>query len=157
MTAPLAACRIAAGAVCDRRLSATASEKAPETAPKRAPETNPETTPWNQLGVRHTDAPVLEALRIATSALHNGSVLTPDSDPTPATAAGGLHPSDRSPHLIRLALSLLLGLGAVALEARADTELHSFRRTRRDVTQVLDSGLWARCRHPNYLGEMLFW
>ena len=54
-------------------------------------------------------------------------------------------------------VALLLGLGAVALEARADTELHAFRRTRRDATQVLDSGLWARCRHPNYLGEMLFW
>jgi len=23
--------------------------------------------------------------------------------------------------------------------------------------EVLDKGLWAFCRHPNYAGEMLFW
>jgi steroid 5-alpha reductase family enzyme len=46
---------------------------------------------------------------------------------------------------------------AIALEALADLQLHRFLRTRRDPAAVLDSGLWAVTRHPNYLGEVLFW
>lgn len=47
--------------------------------------------------------------------------------------------------------------GAVILEATADQQLRSFMRTRRDRAAVLDSGVWRWCRHPNYLGEVLFW
>ena len=32
-----------------------------------------------------------------------------------------------------------------------------FVRARRDPAAVLDGGVWAACRHPNYLGEVLFW
>ena len=47
--------------------------------------------------------------------------------------------------------------GAVLLEAVADRQLRSFVRARRDPAAVLDSGVWAVSRHPNYLGEILFW
>ncbi len=54
-------------------------------------------------------------------------------------------------------LALALGLGATALEFQADRELHQFRAHRTSKSEVLDSGVWAWCRHPNYLGEIGFW
>lgn len=55
-------------------------------------------------------------------------------------------------------LAFVVTGGAIAIEAVADEQLRRFRR-RSDPQpeQILDSGLWARSRHPNYLGEMLFW
>jgi len=47
--------------------------------------------------------------------------------------------------------------GAIWLEWQADRELLRFRRGPRDPEAILRSGLWARSRHPNYLGEMGFW
>lgn len=47
--------------------------------------------------------------------------------------------------------------GAVLLEAVADLQLRRFVRDRRDPAAVLDTGVWALSRHPNYLGEILFW
>jgi steroid 5-alpha reductase family enzyme len=47
--------------------------------------------------------------------------------------------------------------GAVLLEAVADGQLRRFVRARRDPGEVLASGVWAVSRHPNYLGELLFW
>jgi steroid 5-alpha reductase family enzyme len=47
------------------------------------------------------------------------------------------------------------------LEWRSDRELRRFRRAGTADTPVgerlLRSGAWAWCRHPNYLGELLFW
>jgi steroid 5-alpha reductase family enzyme len=50
-----------------------------------------------------------------------------------------------------------LTFGAIGVETVADLQLRRFVRARRDPAAVLDEGLWARCRHPNYLGEILFW
>jgi steroid 5-alpha reductase family enzyme len=55
-----------------------------------------------------------------------------------------------------LAAAVVTG-GAVLLEASADAQLRSFVRARRNAAAVLDTGVWAFCRHPNYLGEILFW
>lgn len=46
--------------------------------------------------------------------------------------------------------------GAVALELVADEQLRAFNRAKApgDICTV---GLWSRCRHPNYLGELSFW
>jgi steroid 5-alpha reductase family enzyme len=55
------------------------------------------------------------------------------------------------------ALAAVVGTGAIGLEAAADLQLRSFLRRRRDPAEVLAAGLWARVRHPNYLGEILFW
>lgn len=50
------------------------------------------------------------------------------------------------------ALSLL----GVAIEAIADRQLYEFNQ-QKAPGDLLDSGLFARLRHPNYLGEILFW
>lgn len=54
-------------------------------------------------------------------------------------------------------LGVLVTLSAIALEARADHELRIFRLSNKDPEKILDTGVWAYCRHPNYLGEILFW
>ena len=46
---------------------------------------------------------------------------------------------------------------AITIEAVADRQLHEFKREPSEPGRILNRGLWARCRHPNYLGEMLFW
>ena len=51
------------------------------------------------------------------------------------------------------AIVTLVGTG---LEHFADVDLRRFNRTKQPG-DVLDSGLWSRSRHPNYLGEMLWW
>jgi steroid 5-alpha reductase family enzyme len=45
----------------------------------------------------------------------------------------------------------------IALEAAADQQLHRFLSRPREPGALLESGLWAWSRHPNYLGEILFW
>ena len=47
--------------------------------------------------------------------------------------------------------------GAIFIEATADRQLHDFVASRPGPDAVLTTGLWGRCRHPNYLGEVSFW
>jgi steroid 5-alpha reductase family enzyme len=53
--------------------------------------------------------------------------------------------------------AFMVTAAAIAIETIADQQLRAFLRARRDPEAVLDKGLWAYCRHPNYLGEVLFW
>lgn len=54
------------------------------------------------------------------------------------------------------ALGAAVVLSGVLLECVADNQLHQFMRDGpRD--RVLDTGLWRYCRHPNYVGQCLFW
>ncbi|MCG7596757.1 DUF1295 domain-containing protein [Mycobacterium sp. PSTR-4-N] len=53
-------------------------------------------------------------------------------------------------------VAFVLGMAAVALEFVADAQMHRFVRDRRPG-QVMDRGLWAWSRHPNYFGEFGFW
>jgi len=46
---------------------------------------------------------------------------------------------------------------AIWLEATADHQLRRYASVSRPPGEFLRSGLWAWCRHPNYLGEILFW
>jgi steroid 5-alpha reductase family enzyme len=55
------------------------------------------------------------------------------------------------------ALAAAVTLGAVVLEAIADEQLRAFRHRPRADGSILDTGLWAWSRHPNYLGEISFW
>lgn len=52
-------------------------------------------------------------------------------------------------------LGILISLVAVALELVSDIQAHSFRKENRG--KVCNIGLWKSSRHPNYLGEILFW
>lgn len=54
------------------------------------------------------------------------------------------------------ALAALVTGGAIALETIADEQLRKYNLTKQpgDICAV---GLWAWMRHPNYLGEILFW
>ena len=53
---------------------------------------------------------------------------------------------------------LVIAFVGVLFEFFADNQLVAFRRSPdRKTGDVLDTGLWGMVRHPNYLGEMLFW
>jgi steroid 5-alpha reductase family enzyme len=55
-------------------------------------------------------------------------------------------------------LACAVTAAAIAIEAIADAQLRRFRlRGDRQPDAIMDEGLWARSRHPNYFGEMLFW
>jgi steroid 5-alpha reductase family enzyme len=58
--------------------------------------------------------------------------------------------------LLDAAAALVTG-GAIWLEATADRQLVRFRRSNPPPEAFLDTGVWSRCRHPNYLGEIGFW
>lgn len=53
-------------------------------------------------------------------------------------------------------VALIVGLAAVTLELVADTQMHRFVAAKQPGA-VMDQGLWAWSRHPNYLGEIGFW
>ena len=42
-------------------------------------------------------------------------------------------------------------------EAGGDWQLTQFKRHRQDNTQLLNTGLWALTRHPNYFGQTCMW
>ncbi len=48
---------------------------------------------------------------------------------------------------------------AIYIESRADQELFNFKKinNKSKKPQLLETGLWAYSRHPNYFGETLFW
>lgn len=54
-------------------------------------------------------------------------------------------------------LAVAVTAGAIALEGIADQQLVRFKAEHAGSMQVLRTGLWAWSRHPNYLGEVLFW
>lgn len=45
----------------------------------------------------------------------------------------------------------------LAIEVTADRQKQRFRAAPQNADAFIDTGLWAYCRHPNYLGEILLW
>jgi steroid 5-alpha reductase family enzyme len=54
-------------------------------------------------------------------------------------------------------IAALVTLGAILLEALADLQLGKFMKSGTGDGKTCRTGLWAWSRHPNYLGEILFW
>ncbi|WNJ18588.1 DUF1295 domain-containing protein [Pontibacter sp. G13] len=54
-------------------------------------------------------------------------------------------------------LAVMVTGGAVLLEGIADNQLRAFMKSNPPKGSIMESGVWAWCRHPNYLGEILFW
>jgi steroid 5-alpha reductase family enzyme len=44
-----------------------------------------------------------------------------------------------------------------AFGALADIQKYTFRTSKRNEGKILDKGLWGISRHPNYLGEIVYW
>ncbi|GIE32714.1 hypothetical protein Ait01nite_057590 [Actinoplanes italicus] len=53
--------------------------------------------------------------------------------------------------------AVLVTGGAILLEAVSDRQLHRFAGDPVNRGRIVDVGLWRYSRHPNYLGEILFW
>lgn len=55
-------------------------------------------------------------------------------------------------------LAVLLSMAGIVIAALADTSLHEFMSSdRKGKPVVLREGLWGISRHPNHLGEQLWW
>ena len=55
------------------------------------------------------------------------------------------------------ALGLLLWLIGFSIEALADNQKRVFKQQKNTHKEFIQTGLWARSRHPNYFGEILLW
>jgi steroid 5-alpha reductase family enzyme len=53
-------------------------------------------------------------------------------------------------------VAAIVGIGGALLELVADEQMRAFGRVKAPG-QVMDRGLWKYSRHPNYLGEIMFW
>jgi len=54
-------------------------------------------------------------------------------------------------------IGLIIGLGAVGIEYISDEQLRKFKLKNKRKGANMESGLWSVSRHPNYMGEILFW
>jgi len=53
-------------------------------------------------------------------------------------------------------VAAVVGIGGALLELVADEQMRAFAKVKQPG-QVMDRGLWKYSRHPNYLGELMFW
>jgi steroid 5-alpha reductase family enzyme len=54
-------------------------------------------------------------------------------------------------------IGFFIALGGVVLEMVADNQLYKFKVQQNNPIAVMRFGIWQYLRHPNYLGEILFW
>ena len=113
-------------------------------------------------GLQHEDWRYIDIRKATGKCYWLASFLTIHFFPTALVYAGclGFYPalaSSGRPFNVLDAAAFAVCLMAVWFEATADKQLHQFVSTRKDPDAVLDIGLWAYSRHPNYFGEVLFW
>ena len=65
--------------------------------------------------------------------------------------------SDLSSIPIALYIFSFFTIGTVLLEHLADEQMREFRSKPENKGKTMNSSLWKYSRHPNYLGEVLFW
>jgi len=62
---------------------------------------------------------------------------------------------------VELGLIALIGLVVwvfgFGIEVTADTQKSQFRADPKNKGKFINTGLWARSRHPNYFGEIVLW
>jgi len=58
---------------------------------------------------------------------------------------------------VRDGIAVVIFLAAIAGEAVSDAQMKRFRETPANKGQVLETGLWAWSRHPNYFFQWLGW
>ncbi len=120
---------------------------------------------WNWMrgwtGMRHEDWRYVELREKTGAAYWLVSLSGIHFFPAALVAAGSmpLVPVLESTDALGWLDAVALGLGglAVIVEAVADQQLLAFVRGRPPREAVMQSGLWAWSRHPNYLGELGFW
>ena len=54
-------------------------------------------------------------------------------------------------------IAVIITAGAIIIETIADEQLRRFTANKTHSGAIMDKGLWAFSRHPNYLGEVMFW
>ena len=54
-------------------------------------------------------------------------------------------------------IGLVIMVAGMLLELIADTNMKQFQKTRTSRNEIIRVGLWKYSRHPNYLGEIIFW
>ncbi len=54
-------------------------------------------------------------------------------------------------------MGVVLWLTGFATEVIADRQKSKFRKNPENAKKFINTGLWARSRHPNYFGEILLW
>lgn len=54
-------------------------------------------------------------------------------------------------------IATVIWVAGFAFESTADQQLYRFKSNTENRGKVLDRGLWAYSRHPNYFGEFLIW
>ena len=53
--------------------------------------------------------------------------------------------------------AFVICVAATLLQFVADLQMQRFRSIRKSSREIINLGLWKYARHPNYLGEILFW
>ena len=51
----------------------------------------------------------------------------------------------------------IIMMGAALLSFVADEQVRNFKKNPINKKLACDTGLWKHSRHPNYLGELMFW
>jgi steroid 5-alpha reductase family enzyme len=54
-------------------------------------------------------------------------------------------------------IAVIVTAGAILVETIADEQLRRFTAKMTRPGAIMDKGLWAYTRHPNYFGEVMFW
>lgn len=54
-------------------------------------------------------------------------------------------------------VAIVVTSAAIIIEATADEQRRRFVKTNPQPGKIMSTGLWAYSRHPNYLGEVMFW
>jgi steroid 5-alpha reductase family enzyme len=54
-------------------------------------------------------------------------------------------------------IAIVVTAGAIILETTADEQLRKFVKANPRPGKIMSTGLWSYSRHPNYLGEIMFW